>query len=40
VSHDPLAAGYADRVLALSDGKLADYTPDSPVPAAGVDSGA
>jgi putative ABC transport system ATP-binding protein len=26
VSHDPLAAGYADRVLALRDGKLADYT--------------
>jgi putative ABC transport system ATP-binding protein len=26
VSHDPLAAGYADRVFALRDGKLADYT--------------
>jgi putative ABC transport system ATP-binding protein len=25
VSHDPLAAGYADRVLALRDGRLADY---------------
>jgi ABC-type lipoprotein export system ATPase subunit len=25
VSHDPLAAGYADRVLALRDGKLSDY---------------
>jgi putative ABC transport system ATP-binding protein len=25
VSHDPLAAGYADRVFALRDGKLADY---------------
>jgi putative ABC transport system ATP-binding protein len=24
VSHDPLAAGYADRVLALRDGKLSD----------------
>jgi putative ABC transport system ATP-binding protein len=24
VSHDPLAAGYADRVFALRDGKLAD----------------
>jgi putative ABC transport system ATP-binding protein len=31
VSHDPLAAGYADRVLALSDGKLCDYQPDQPV---------
>jgi len=28
VSHDPLAAGYADRVLALRDGKLSDYLPD------------
>ena len=27
VSHDPLAAGYADRVLALRDGKLTDYAP-------------
>jgi putative ABC transport system ATP-binding protein len=27
VSHDPLAAGYADRVLALRDGKLIDYDP-------------
>jgi putative ABC transport system ATP-binding protein len=25
VSHDPLAAGYADRVLALRDGKLAEH---------------
>jgi putative ABC transport system ATP-binding protein len=33
VSHDPLAAGYADRVYALRDGKLADYQPDlAPVP--------
>jgi putative ABC transport system ATP-binding protein len=29
VSHDPLAAGYADRVFALRDGKLSDYQPDS-----------
>jgi putative ABC transport system ATP-binding protein len=33
VSHDPLAAAYADRVLALRDGKLAAYQPDG-VPAA------
>jgi putative ABC transport system ATP-binding protein len=25
VSHDPLAAGYADRVFALEDGKLSNY---------------
>jgi putative ABC transport system ATP-binding protein len=31
VSHDPLAAGYADRVFALRDGKLSDYRPDQPV---------
>ncbi len=30
VSHDPLAAGYADRVFALRDGYLADYQPDPP----------
>ena len=29
VSHDPLAAGYADRVFALEDGKLSSYHPDS-----------
>ncbi len=28
VSHDPLAAGYADRVLALRDGRFSDYEPD------------
>jgi len=29
VSHDPLAAGYADRVYALRDGKLSDYQPEA-----------
>ncbi len=28
VSHDPQAAAYADRVLALRDGRLVDYEPD------------
>ncbi|HEX4837692.1 MAG TPA: ABC transporter ATP-binding protein [Solirubrobacteraceae bacterium] len=28
VSHDPQAAAYADRVLALRDGKLVDYDPE------------
>ncbi|HEV2975281.1 MAG TPA: ABC transporter ATP-binding protein [Solirubrobacteraceae bacterium] len=28
VSHDPVAARYADRVYALSDGRLAAYEPD------------
>jgi putative ABC transport system ATP-binding protein len=28
VSHDPLAAGYADRVYALRDGRLSDLQPD------------
>lgn len=29
VSHDPLAAGFADRALALRDGKLGAYEPDA-----------
>jgi len=36
VSHDPQAAAYADRVLALRDGKLTDYDPEqgfAPAPA-------
>jgi putative ABC transport system ATP-binding protein len=28
VSHDPLAAAYADRVLALQDGRLHDFEPE------------
>ncbi len=28
VSHDPAAAGYADRVFALHDGKLTDWRPE------------
>jgi putative ABC transport system ATP-binding protein len=31
VSHDPLAAGFADRVLALRDGKFGAYEPDAGV---------
>jgi putative ABC transport system ATP-binding protein len=30
VSHDPMAADYADRVLALRDGRLAGYEPPAP----------
>ncbi len=36
VSHDPQAAAYADRVLALRDGKLSGYDPEqgfAPAPA-------
>ncbi|HEX8715257.1 MAG TPA: ABC transporter ATP-binding protein [Solirubrobacteraceae bacterium] len=29
VSHDPVAAHYADRVYALRDGRLGDYEPDA-----------
>jgi putative ABC transport system ATP-binding protein len=36
VSHDPLAAGYADRVLALRDGRLQDYRPDAGMAAVGA----
>jgi putative ABC transport system ATP-binding protein len=36
VSHDPLAAGYADRVLALRDGQLSGYEPDTGRAAAGA----
>ncbi|HXC46333.1 MAG TPA: ABC transporter ATP-binding protein [Solirubrobacteraceae bacterium] len=39
VSHDPQAAAYADRVLALRDGKLVDYDPDqglASIPARGA----
>ena len=32
VSHDPMAALYADRVLALRDGKLCDYEGDRTYP--------
>jgi putative ABC transport system ATP-binding protein len=30
VSHDPLAAHYADRVLTLRDGRLSDHVPGRP----------
>jgi putative ABC transport system ATP-binding protein len=29
VSHDPMAAAYADRVLALRDGRLSEHEVDS-----------
>ena len=31
VTHDPRAAAYADRVLALQDGRLVEYEPDQAV---------
>jgi putative ABC transport system ATP-binding protein len=37
VSHDPMAADYADRVLALRDGRLHEHAPES-APAAGATS--
>ena len=42
VSHDPMAAGYADRVLALRDGVLSNYEitgvdAQMPGPASGAD---
>jgi putative ABC transport system ATP-binding protein len=36
VTHDPQAAGYADRVHALLDGKLVDYRPDRAFASAGI----
>ena len=36
VTHDPQAAGYADRVHALLDGKLVDYRPDRAFISAGI----
>jgi putative ABC transport system ATP-binding protein len=37
VSHDPLAAGYADRVLALRDGQLTDHELDPGLMASSVE---
>jgi putative ABC transport system ATP-binding protein len=37
VSHDPLAAGYADRVLTLRDGQLTDRELDSGLAASSVE---
>jgi putative ABC transport system ATP-binding protein len=36
VSPDPLAAGFADRVFALRDGRLGDYRPDGSAAPAGL----
>lgn len=44
VSHDPMAARYADRALALRDGRLGDHDPnpsadggaDGPIPGSGI----
>ena len=32
VSHDPIAAEYADRVLSLRDGRLGDHEPGDSAP--------
>jgi putative ABC transport system ATP-binding protein len=37
VSHDPQAAAYADRVLALRDGKLSSYDPEQGFAPVGTD---
>jgi putative ABC transport system ATP-binding protein len=37
VSHDPRAAAYADRVFALSDGRLCAYEPDRFAPSPAFD---
>jgi putative ABC transport system ATP-binding protein len=39
VSHDPMAADYADRVLALRDGRLSAYETDPPPQPAGSSDG-
>ncbi len=39
VSHDPQAAAYADRVLALRDGRLGEYDPTQGLAPAPAQSG-